>query len=170
MDKSALKDQRSDNHPLHARVFKRQAKTSTTTAKIIKTCHNKRFKNPKALVRSGCLSRSEKTGIKADVKAPSPNKRRNKLGKVNAKIKAECHKPAPNAANISISRIKPTTRDPMVGRLTANIFFKMVKIYWIRQPMMGVSTSSKHDSNKDKRVRISIKSRIKRGSVSFYTA
>lgn len=129
MDKSALKDQRSGNHPHHVRVFKRQAKISTTTAKIIKTCHNKRFKNLKALLRSGCLSRSEKTGIKADVKAPSPNKRRNKLGKVKAKIKAECHKPTPNAANISMSRIKPVTRDPTVGRLTADIFFKMLKVY-----------------------------------------
>ena len=57
---------------------------------------------------------SDRFGIRAAARAPSPSKRRNKLGSVNAAVKAELSKLVPNTAVINMSRNRPNTRDNMV--------------------------------------------------------
>ncbi len=49
-------------------------------------------------------------GTKAALKAPSANSLRNVFGKRKAALKASAIGPVPNAAAISISRVKPKTR------------------------------------------------------------
>ena len=79
----------------------------------------------------------EKTGIKAEDSAPSPKRRRNKLGIVNPTIKAELQALAPNAAKIKTSRSNPVTRDNTVVRLTEATFLRsllkgMDKVFYNR--------------------------------------
>src|SRR4051812_31810488 len=54
------------------------------------------------------------SGRKAAVKAPSANSERNRLGSRNATKKASASGPAPRMRVISVSRMKPATRDTMV--------------------------------------------------------
>ena len=54
------------------------------------------------------------SGTKAELKAPSPNSRRNRLGKRNATKKASATAPVPSTAAIRMSRTKPNTRLTMV--------------------------------------------------------
>ena len=75
--------------------------------------------------------------MKAEDRAPSPKRRRNKLGIVNPTIKAELHALAPNAAKIKTSRSNPVTRDNTVVRLTEATFLRsllkgMDKVYYNR--------------------------------------
>ena len=60
--------------------------------------------------------------MKAEDKAPSPKRRRNKLGIVNPTINAELQVLAPSAAKIKTSRSNPVTRDNTVVRLTEATF------------------------------------------------
>ncbi len=53
-------------------------------------------------------------GTKAELKAPSPNRRRNRLGKRKATKKASATAPVPSTAAIRMSRAKPSTRLTMV--------------------------------------------------------
>ena len=64
---------------------------------------------------------SDKFGINAAVKAPSPSSRRKRLGSVNAAVNAELRRLAPNTAVINISRNRPNTRDTMVNAETTHI-------------------------------------------------
>ena len=57
-------------------------------------------------------------GTKAWLKAPSPNRRRNRLGMRNATLKASVRPDAPKVAAISSSRTSPVTRDAKVNRDT----------------------------------------------------
>ena len=59
-------------------------------------------------------SREEKAGTKAALKAPSPNRRRNRLGRRLATKNASATGPAPARAAIRISRRKPRRRLAMV--------------------------------------------------------
>ena len=54
------------------------------------------------------------SGTNAELKAPSPNSRRNRLGKRNATKKASATAPVPSTAAIRMSRTKPNTRLTMV--------------------------------------------------------
>ena len=74
--------------------------------------------------------KDEKTGIKAEDKAPSPKSLRNRLGIVKPMINAELKALAPIAAKNTTSRIKPVIRDKTVVILTEAIFF----IYCFTKP------------------------------------
>ncbi len=97
--------------------------TEIITIKASKSRHNTWLKNRKAPDRPSRSKTSEKTGTIAEVSAPSPSKRRNKLGRVKARMKAEFHKLVPKAAKIKTSRNKPKSREPTVDRLTTAMFF-----------------------------------------------
>ena len=60
--------------------------------------------------------------MKAEDKAPSPKRRRNKFGIVKPTINAELQTLAPSAAKIKTSRSNPVTRDNTVVRLTEATF------------------------------------------------
>jgi hypothetical protein len=55
-------------------------------------------------------SSPEKAGTKAALNAPSPNRRRNRLGSFSATKNASAIGPTPSSAAISMSRAKPRTR------------------------------------------------------------
>ena len=59
-------------------------------------------------------SMPEKAGTKAALKAPSPNRRRNRLGRRRATKKASATGPVPSIAAIIMSRTKPSRRLAMV--------------------------------------------------------
>ena len=58
------------------------------------------------------------TGTKAWLKAPSPNSRRNMLGRRKATLNASVMAEAPNTEAISRSRTMPVTREARVSRET----------------------------------------------------
>lgn len=62
--------------------------------------------------------------MNAEDRAPSPKRRRNKLGIVNPTMNAELQALAPSAANIKTSRSNPVTRDNTVVKLTEATFFR----------------------------------------------
>jgi hypothetical protein len=66
---------------------------------------------------------SVKQGKKIELREPSPKKRRNRLGKVNAKKKASKINPAPKTAAKITSRISPKILDPKIEKLTVPKFF-----------------------------------------------
>ena len=74
--------------------------------------------------RISCLVRwveySESTGTNAWLNAPSANKRRRKLGILNATKKASEPLPAPKNVATTTSRTNPITRESMVIALTTN--------------------------------------------------
>ena len=61
--------------------------------------------------------------MKAEFKAPSPNKRLKRFGMVNPRMKAELQILTPSAAKIKISRNNPVMRDRIVVILTEATFF-----------------------------------------------
>ena len=68
---------------------------------------------------SPCSARvAANTGTKAWAKAPSANRRRNKLGMRNATLKASVRALAPNTLAISVSRAKPVMREAKVHKDT----------------------------------------------------
>ena len=71
------------------------------------------------------LSSWEKTGINAEVRAPSPRRRRNKFGSVNAKMNAELMIPTPRIENVAMSLQRPRMRDSRVIKLTVKMFRKV---------------------------------------------
>ena len=74
-----------------------------------------------------------KMGIKAEVKAPSPNKRRNKFGNVKPSKNAELQILAPSDAMINTSLSRPVIRDKIVVPLTDIISFNsLLTNYFIR--------------------------------------
>lgn len=83
-----------------------------------------RLKNLKAPSRPWRSNCSEKIGINAEVKAPSPSIRLNKLGKVKANKNAELSDEAPKRVNNAISRNSPVIREPIVDVETIIIFLK----------------------------------------------
>ena len=64
------------------------------------------------------LSVSVKTGIKAELRVPSPNIRRKRLGKVKARMKASPISDAPKQLKKSTSLPNPRMRDNKVRELT----------------------------------------------------
>lgn len=77
--------------------------------------------NSTDLSRPEATSFDEKSGTKADVKAPSANRLRNKLGNLNDTKKASETVPAPKKVAMTISRKKPVMRLIMVKLLKVAI-------------------------------------------------
>ena len=64
----------------------------------------------RAATRPSVASSPAKLGTKAALNAPSPNRRRNRLGRRSATKNASATGPAPSRAAISMSRAKPSRR------------------------------------------------------------
>ena len=119
--------------------------TIPITNMISKTVSARRktwLKNPRALVRPSRPITSLKVGTSALFKAPSPKSRRNKLGNVNATMKAELQMLVPKAAKIIASRTNPSNLDPRVVLLTVAIFLKL----WSISNLLNIQNKTK--SNK----------------------
>ncbi|MNE67181.1 hypothetical protein D3C80_1627740 [compost metagenome] len=76
------------------------------------------------------------TGTKAWLKAPSANRRRNRLGMRNATLKASVSAFAPNMEAMSRSRSKPVIREASVNRETVEAALKSDTraVYSLRAP------------------------------------
>src|SRR5579872_7392245 len=70
--------------------------------------------NCRAACGPSAASMPENCGTNAALNAPSPNRRRNRLGSFSATKNASATGPAPSIAAISMSRAKPSTRLAMV--------------------------------------------------------
>ena len=68
----------------------------------------------RAAARPSAANTPAKAGTKAALKAPSPNRRRNRLGSLSATKNASATGPAPRREAISMSRAKPRIRLAMV--------------------------------------------------------
>ena len=86
-------------------------KTITAKASRAKSC---------AAAGPSAVSRPENSGTKAALKAPSPNRRRNRLGSLLATKNASATGPVPSSAAINMSRNRPRTRLAMVQTPTVN--------------------------------------------------
>ena len=71
-----------------------------------------------------CALEAASTGTKAWLKAPSPKKRRNRLGMRNATLKASVMALAPKVDAIRSSRARPVMRDNKVSRETVDADLK----------------------------------------------
>src|SRR5690606_10931263 len=78
----------------------------------------------KAAVRWRCSNSCVRVGTKAAVSAPSPSRRRKRLGSVKADTKAELNALVPKTAAMKISRTSPSTRDTTVAPATTLMFFR----------------------------------------------
>lgn len=95
-----------------------------THIKIMHKRVSTRFRSLNAFFSPPSCNACENTGINAEVNAPSPSKRRNKLGIVKPKTNADVISPAPKTRNITISRNAPTNRAIKITNDTALAFFK----------------------------------------------
>ena len=94
-------------------------KASTAAASSVK---------PRATSSPSVASRPENTGTKAELNAPSPNRRRNRFGRRLATRNASDSAPAPRKAAISWSRMRPSTRLAMVQLPTVAMPFSTWQI------------------------------------------
>ena len=83
------------------------------------------FINTNAPAFCRAASSSLRVGTIAAVSAPSPSKRRNRFGSVNAVTNAEASALVPNTAVTNMSRPSPSTRETMVAADTMPMFFKL---------------------------------------------
>src|SRR5258708_5287239 len=98
---------------------------STTTAVVTTSSQlDTLVTSENAPARCLCSSSWLMVGTKAAVSAPSPSRRRNRLGSVKAETKAEVSALVPNTAAMRISRPSPSTRDTTVAVATTLMFFR----------------------------------------------